>query len=236
MYPVERWDTLEHLYVDESGSMSHEQANAFPYFLICTIRVKDSKKLKRRYKRFVAKYIDELKNLDNGKMFNGEHFKELKGSSFNFEMKEKFVDYFCRNDLFEIYYIQTINNRVKPNLYKNTARAFNFLYKLKLRYFLKTKHLPNDEYIIQFDNRNQKNESKNSLEDYLNAELHLNEELTEEIHVQYFNSENNSFIQIADVFSNICYSYCFQPEKYNPIIKKLFENEIIKGVFKFPIY
>ena len=85
--------------------------------------------------------------------------------------------------------------------------------------------MPNDEYIIQFDNRNQKNESKKSLEDYLNAELHLNEELTEEIHVQYFNSENNSFIQIADVFSNICYSYCFQPEKYNPIIKKLFENE-----------
>ena len=227
---------MEHLYVDESGSMSSEYANAFPYFVICTIRVKDGNKLKRVYKRFVSKYFEDLKKLDCGKMFNGSKFKELKGSCFNYEMKEKFEEYFCRSNIFEVYYIKVLNSKVKPNLYKNTARAFNFLYKLKLRFFLKGKSLPNDEYIIQFDNRNQKNDSKNSLEDYLNAELHLNEELTEEIHVNYFNSENNAFIQIADVFSNIFYSYCFNPKQYSSIIKKAKKSKILKGTFKFPSY
>lgn len=216
--------------------MSYEHANAFPYFVICTIRVKDIEKLKRIYKRFVSKYFEQLKKLDDGKMFDGNKFKELKGSSFDYEMKKNFVDYFCRGDIFEVYYIKVLNAKVKPKLYKNTARAFNFLYKLKLRFFLKRKHLPNDEYIIQFDNRNQKNDSKNSLEDYLNTELHLNEELTEEIHVKYFNSENNTLIQIADVFSNIFYSYCFHSEKYNSIIKKIKKSKMLKGIFEFPYY
>ncbi len=225
---------MEHLYVDESGSMSYTHASAFPYFIICTVRVKDGIVLKRLYKRFVSKYYKELKELDDGKMFEGDRFKELKGSSFDYEMKKNFVEYFCRNDVFEVYYIKVSNAKVKPKLYKNTARAFNYFYKLKLRFFLKRKALPVDEYIIQFDNRNQKNDSKNSLEDYLNTELHLNEELTEEIQVQYFNSENNTFIQIADVFSNIFYSYCFQSKKYDSIMKKLKKSKIVKGVFKFP--
>lgn len=227
---------MEHLYVDESGSMSCEHANAFPYFVICSVRVKDGKKLKRLYKRFVSKYFGELKKLDDGKMFYGDKFKELKGSCFDYTMKENFVEYFCRSKLFEVYYIKVLNSKVKSKLYKNTARAFNFLYKLKLRFFLKRKNLPNDEYIIQFDNRNQKNDSKSSLEDYLNTELHLNEELTEEIHVEYFDSENNAFIQIVDVFSNIFYSYCFNPKKYSSIIKKAQKSKILKGVFEFPYY
>ncbi len=225
---------MEHLYVDESGSMSCEHADAFPYFVICTIKVNDVEKLKRVYKRFVSKYFEKLKTLDDGKMFCGSKFKELKGSCFDYEMKENFVNYFCRSNIFEVYYLKVLNSKVKPNLYKNTARAFNYLYKLKLIYFLKKKYLPNSEYIIQFDNRNQKNESKNSLEDYLNTELHLDEELTEEIHVNYFDSENNTYIQIADVFSNIFYSYCFNPEKYSDIIKKAQRAKVLKGVFKFP--
>ena len=216
--------------------MSYEYADAFPYFVICTIRVKDGDRLKRVYKRFVSKYFEELKKLDCEKMFCGSKFKELKGSCFDYKMKENFIEYFCRSDIFEVYYIKVLNSKVKPKLYKNTARAFNFLYKLKFRFFLKRKALPNDEYIIQFDNRNQKNDSKNSLEDYLNTELHLNEELTEEIHVKYFNSENNTFIQIADVFSNIFYSYCFNPKKYSSIIKKAKKSKILKEVFEFPYH
>ena len=227
---------MEHLYVDESGSMSHEHAKNFPYFIICTIRVKDCEQLKRIYKRFVSKYFKEIKSLDDGKMFQGKKFKELKGSSLNYEMKKNFVQYFCRSDVFEVYYIKVLNAKVKSKLYKNTARAFNFFYKLKLRFFLKNKSLPNEEYIIQFDNRNQKNDSRNSLEDYLNTELHLNEELTEEIHVKYFNSECNTLIQIADVFSNIFYSYCFHPNKYNSQIKNMKKSKVLKGVYKFPCY
>ena len=226
---------MEHLYVDESGSMTHEHSGEFPYFVICSVRVKDTQKVKRMYKRFVSKYFNKLKELNkDDKMFDGDKFKELKGSSFDYDMKCNFVEYFCKSDLIEIYYIKVLNRDVKDKLYKNTARAFNFFYKLKLGFFLKYNLLPNDQYIINFDNRNQKNESKNSLEDYLNTELHLSEELTEEIHVGYFDSENNKLIQLADVFSNVFYSYCFNPKKYKKIIKDMKDSGCMKTVFEFP--
>ncbi len=215
--------------------MSKDYADDFPYFIICTVRAKDPDKLKKLYKRFVAKNFKKLKEIDNGKMFDGNKFKELKGFSFNYEMKMNFISYFCRPDLLEIYYIKVLNkNLSSPKLYKNTARAFNYLYKLMLQCFLKKKLLPNDEYMIQFDNRNQKNESINSLEDYLNMTLHF-EGYTDEITIKYFNSENNCLIQIADVFSNIFYSYCINEKNYNEEIKKLKSKKVIKGIFQFPI-
>ena len=51
---------MEHLYVDESGSMTHEHSGEFPYFVICSVRVKDTQKVKRMYKRFVSKYFNKV--------------------------------------------------------------------------------------------------------------------------------------------------------------------------------
>ena len=233
---------MQYLYVDESGSMTTEHCDNFPYFIICSVKVKDPDALRKRYKRFVSKNYDRLKILDserkkrhndNSAMFNGDTFKELKGSCFDFEMKKKFVNHFCKSDFIEIFYIKIDNSKIDSKLYKNTARAFNYVYKLMLVFFLKRKDLLNDDMIIQFDERNQRTECKASLEDYLNTELYLNNQ-SGEIKVNYFDSSNNKIIQIADVLSNVYYSYCCRPEKYQELIEIMKNQKCLHKIFTFP--
>lgn len=227
---------MEYFYVDESGSMTRDFANQFPYFIICTIRVKNVTKLQRRYKRFVSKYYERLKTLGDGRMFENDKFKELKGCCFDIDMKKEFANYFCVENLFEVIYIRLSNQKVeKIHFYHNKARAFNYLYKLMLQYRLEHRLLPKDKYFIQIDERNQKTNSKASLEDYLNTELVLSHDLADGINVQYFDSCNNHLIQIADVFSNIFYSYSRHPENYSELIEQLKREGYIRSVFEFPI-
>lgn len=96
---------LENIYIDESGSMTKKGLRYISNkkFVICMIRVKDGLKLNRAFKRFVSKNLEDLRKLDGGenKMFYPDgNFKELKGSMLDLAMKEKFIDFFCRNDLF----------------------------------------------------------------------------------------------------------------------------------------
>lgn len=234
IYLVEGSEFVEHLYVDESGSMTYEHSDSFKFFIIGTVRVKNIDKLKRKYKRFVSKYYENLKELNKGKMFTHGKFLELKGCELDFEMKKKFVEYFCDPELLEVIYIKIDNRMVKSHLYENTARAFNFVYQLMLMFCLKNGKLPKDSYHIQLDERNQKTECKASLEDYLNTQLYLANELTDKIEVEYFDSCNNKLIQIADVFANIYYSYCLHPQRYNELIKHINNKKCLKTIFKFP--
>lgn len=78
---------MEYLFIDESGSNTNQNVDQFPYFVICLIRIFDKEKLKKVLKRFISKYYNDLKNIDNGKMFKNNKFYELKGSSLNAEMK-----------------------------------------------------------------------------------------------------------------------------------------------------
>ncbi len=222
--------------MDESGSMTGEFADKFSYFIICTVRVKDVEALKKRYKRFVSKYYEQLKTLDDGRMFENGKFKELKGCCLDIDMKKAFADYFCVRNLFEVIYIRLSNQKVeKIHFYDNKARAFNYLYKLMLQYRLEHRLLPKDEYLIQVDERNQKTNSKASLEDYLNTELVLSHDLANGINIRYFDSCNNHLIQIADVFSNIFFSYSLHPENYAELIKRLRREGYIQSIFEFPI-
>lgn len=119
---------MENLYIDESGSMTCEYCDKIPYFVIAIIRVKNKDKLKRVYKRFISKNIERLRELDTtNKMFTNNTFIELKGSCFDYQMKNKFIEYFCKNNYFEIFYIRIENKRI-TTLYKNTARAFNYVF------------------------------------------------------------------------------------------------------------
>ena len=81
-------------------------------FIIGIVIPKDSKKLKRVYKTFIRKNINNLKNLDaDGKMFNKDgRFVELKGSSMDKSTKLNFIQFFCQNNLFEVRYIILDNN------------------------------------------------------------------------------------------------------------------------------
>ena len=77
------------MYIDESGSIHPTSEKLNRYFIIGIIIPKDSKKLKRVYKTFIRKNINNLRDLDTEKkMFNKDgHFVELKGSSMNKTMK-----------------------------------------------------------------------------------------------------------------------------------------------------
>lgn len=224
------------LYIDESGSMTCEFCKEFPYFVIAIIKVDNPEHLKRAYKIFVRENLSLLKENDrNSKMFNScGKFQELKGSVFNSELKHKFIDFFCRKKHFEVFYILVDNKAIEEKFYKNTARAFNYVIKLTLSTLIRKKFFKKGEvYNIQIDERNQKTGAKRSLEDYLNTQLQLDEDLTNEIHVTYFDSIKNKNIQIADVMSNLMYSQ-IKTKKYSEDFKKLREAGILKYIFEFP--
>ena len=93
------------MYIDESGSIHPTSQKLNRYFIIGIVIPKDSKKLKKVYKTFIRKNIDELRKLDiEGKMFDSNNkFIELKGSSMDKAMKLKFIEFFCKNNLNKTY-------------------------------------------------------------------------------------------------------------------------------------
>lgn len=224
------------IYIDESGSMTNNcEEYKQPFFVISLIKVTKADILKKNLKRFVSDNLKLLKSIDKqNKMFINGKFAELKGSAFNGALKRKFVEKIIKDKPFELYYIKLHNKKAKPELLINKARAFNFLLKLFFQHNLKNRNFENDEYFLQIDERNIKTQAKNTLEDYLNTELILSDELLKKpLIVKYFDSINNKFIQVADVFANLLYSNLLT-NSYNDLFKKLKENGILKETFNFP--
>ncbi len=229
------------LYIDESGSIT-EVIKVNSSFIISIIKVKDSATLKKNYKRFVSKNLEKLKKIDNtNKMFdsNGK-FLELKGSSLKRELKLDFVNSITKNSPFELYYIHLYNNDLNEAFFSDKSRSFNYLLKLFIINQIHKKNFPKDKYRLQIDERNVKTKCRYELEGYLNTELllptfHKEEPLLDEpIEVQYYDSCNNKFIQIADVFSNLYYSHIIT-NQYNEIFIELKKNKILKDIFIFPL-
>lgn len=234
------------IYIDESGSINNHMPNN-KYFVISLIKVNNKKSLKRAYSRFVSSNFETLQELDvdkvnsntgevyktGGKMFLNGNFVELKGTQFNKEMKQKFVDFFSRKQTFEIYYIKIANDKLTDQFCQNKARVFNYTLKLAIEYFINKGYWPNEDYILQLDERNEKTEAKYFLENYLNTELSMNGTANGKFDVAYFDSSNNNMIQIADVFANLYYSH-LQTGGYTDEIKKLEDSGILKGIFEFP--
>lgn len=234
------------IYIDESGSINNHSSNN-KYFVIAMIHVKNKKGLERAYKRFVSSNIEKLKALDEeridyktgkvlksgGKMFVNGKFKELKGTQFDKEMKQRFVRFFCKKDYFDIYYIKVMNGKLTDKICGNTARVFNYSIKLALEYFLQRGFLPDEDCTMQLDERNEKTEAKFFLETYLNTELTLNGLYSGEFKVSYFDSSNNKFIQIADVFANLFYSH-LKTNGYENEFEELKKNDMIRYIFQFP--
>lgn len=230
---------MEKLYIDESGSMTVHYCNIHPYFVIAIIRVKDSQKLKRVYKRFVQKHHSDLMAADkNNAMFNNGKFKELKGNAFTPALKRSFVNFFCKNEYFEIYYIVADNRKVAQEkngkLYDNTARSFNFLLRIALEYYINHHFLDNTGLNISLDERNERSDSKHFLQQYLNTEFIMRDVLTEKCTVSYFDSANNTLIQIADVFANLMYSE-LKTGAYKKEFDFMRESGYLKHTFHFPL-
>lgn len=226
---------MEYLYIDESGTMTVSHNKTHPYFIISIVRAKNVDKLKRIYKRFVSSHKEELKKADQrGLMFNGLKFLELKGNCFTPKLKREFVNFFCKNNYFELFYIVAENSRITSKFYENTARAFNYLIRLALEYYIQNGYLSDDGLILQLDERNEKTETKHFLENYLQTELGLRDIVKNDCRVKYFDSANNCIIQIADVFSNLYFSE-LKTSAYTNEIEQMKENGYLKHIFEFPI-
>lgn len=228
---------MQHLYIDESGSMTTKFVKDWPYFVIAVVRTETPKRLKSLHKRFVIKHMDELRAADQaGKMFKDDEFDELKGAAFTPALKRKFVDFFCHDGALEVFYIVLDNRRVMASggdLYDNTARAFNYVLKLAIEYFIHKKLLPDDKYILQLDERNERTDTRHFLQNYLNTELRMENVLSEDVEVIYFDSAQNRMVQVADVLANVYYSNLLTGA-YKPEIEKMGENGCLRNVFIFP--
>jgi hypothetical protein len=167
-------------------------------------------------------------------MFLNGKFHELKGSQFTPELKKEFVNYFCQNKYFEVFYIVVANKRIKSKFYNNTARAFNYLIRLALSFLIKKRLLRNTGFVLQLDERNEKTDTKRFLENYLNTELFLQGITKGESTVKYFDSSTNHLIQIADVFANIYFSE-LMTSNYSNEIKKMAEDGYLPYIFNFPL-
>lgn len=234
------------VYIDESGSINNHMPNN-KFFIIALVRATDKEALKKAYKRFVSSNHNRLLELDQdkihsktgkvikegGKMFKDGKFQELKGSQFDKDMKQKFVEFFSRKQSFELYYIKIANEKLTDQFCENTARVFNYTLKLALEYFINKGILPNEDCFLQLDERNEKTETKFFLKNYLNTELSMNGTAAGDFDVDYFDSADNSIIQIADVFANLYYSQ-MQTDGYGEEIQKLKDAGILKFEFEFP--
>lgn len=184
--------------------------------------------------------MEKLRHDDKtGNMFMEDEFLELKGSSLTPSLKRDFVKYMCRNNHFEIFYIRLDNKKIASRkngkLYQNTARAFNYVLKLALEHFIKTGFLSRDGLTLQLDERNEKTKAKYFLENYLNTELFMNDIIDHECKVQYFDSANNSLIQIADVFANLYLSNELSGA-YEFELQYMREHGYLKKEFYFPLH
>ncbi len=225
---------MEYLYIDESGTMTVSHNKTHPYFIISIVRVKDKNRLKRVYKRFVSSHKDELKIADKRNlMFKESKFLELKGNCFTPTLKRDFVDFFCRNEYFELFYIVVNNSQIQAKFYENTARAFNYLIRLALEQYIQNGYISNNSLTLQLDERNEKTETKYFLENYLQTELGLNNIINGDCKVQYFDSSNNYIIQIADVFSNLYFSE-LKTNMYKKEIYRMKQDGYLKNILEFP--
>ncbi|MFL0196324.1 DUF3800 domain-containing protein [Clostridium sp. WILCCON 0269] len=225
-----------HIYIDESGSMTTDSITSNNrYFIIAILLVAEPKKLRRVYERFISKYFDDLKESDkNGKMFRRGKFVELKGSSLTPEMKKIFLEYFCRNNHFQILYIKVDNSKVTKNFYKNKARAFNYVLKLALENLYNSGVLTDRNWALNIDERNVKADERHQLREHLLTEF-IGKDIVDEIQLEYFDSSNNKLIQLADVFSNLYYSNILTNNSYKDEIQYMIDNKYLLSTFIFPL-
>ena len=225
-------------YVDESGSMTKKGLKYLynQYFVICVVNVKQHKLLKRAYKRFVSANLDLLRRDDkhHNMFYKSGKFKELKGSFMSKELKVKFADYFCRYNYIELYYICCSNQLADDYFYTNKARAFNYLVRLCIEYNSSNSNLKKDYNHFHIDERNVSTRTIATLEEYLCIELVTVKHLQLGFTVEYHQSDVEELIQIADVFSNLYYSYIVKGKMYDNEIKYMRKNNYIKNEFYFP--
>lgn len=226
---------MVNLYIDESGSITQTNTEHNKYFVIGIVVPRDTDRVRKLYSQFVERNLSRMRALEKAHAIfdtNGK-FKELKGNAFDATLKERFLNHFCRFDALRVFYIQVDNRGLSDVFCENKARAFNFLLKSFLVWRFNN-GAPQENYEIQIDERNVKTEAKFTLEDYLNTELRLQHNIKASFSVRYFDSSQNKLIQVADVFSNIFFSYLHH-RTHEELLKSLMRSGYINPLFAFPL-
>lgn len=234
------------IYIDESGSINNREEKQ-KFFVIALVRVIDRKRVVKAYKRFVTSNLNELKRLDKdkktsggtilrkgGKMFKQGAFAELKGAQLDRAMKKKFINRFLNVSGYEVYYIVLNNNKLTNDFCDDKSAVFNYSLKIALEYFMNHNYLPQEHCNLQLDERNEKTDRKHFLEQYLNTEFAAKGFSSNIFNVEYFDSSQNTLVQVADVFANFYYSH-LMTGKYSKELNELKKKKIIKHIFIFPL-
>lgn len=222
------------IYIDESGSINNQNDEKHN-FIIALVKSTDDKSLKHSYKRYISSHMKDLYTCakEPKKMFVGEKFVELKGSALTAEQKRDFVCFFTEKHNMELYYIVLRNPLLTDAFCSNTARAFNYSLYNAIQYFVDHGVLElSEECNLQLDERNERTDARNFLEQYLNTQF-IDCALSNPFHVRYFDSKDNKLIQLADVFANICYSHMIT-DAYGDVFAMLQETGVLKGTYFFP--
>lgn len=175
------------------------------YFIIAILFTRNSEKLKRYFRKELAKLIRNPKYkklLDEKGEIKGVDLSETKKNSFY----ERVINN-CKDD-FEIGIIVLDNTYTTENFIKNHARTFNYIlqkfFDNSFRHKSKYSKDTNDMHII-LDEQNIATDAKYTLDEYLEQQFTIENPLCNHFRVRYADSKNHTLLQLIDFISNTFY-------------------------------
>lgn len=193
------------VFIDESGSITKTNVRNNKYFIVAMLFTKNSAKLKRYFKKGLAKLLKKKRYkeiLDR----NGE----IKGSDISETQKYDIYSRIIRNckDDFELGVIVLDNDYTTTDFIKNHARSFNYIIQLYLSNRFRWHSIFKDDIRdikMIIDEQNIATDATYTLEGYLNQHLTLLNSLCNHFDVDYVDSKNHIMIQLIDFISNTFY-------------------------------
>jgi hypothetical protein len=193
------------VFVDESGSITKTDITHNQYFIISILFTRDSKRVKRYFRKGIAKL---LKNDKYKKLYDGNG--EIKGSQVTETIKSDIYNRIVRNckDDFELGIIVLDNNYTTDAFRANHARTFNYMFQKYLdNLFRHFSRYASDISImhILLDEQNIATDATYTLDGYLQQHLTVENPLCDHFDVKYADSKEHSLLQFIDFVSNSFY-------------------------------
>lgn len=184
-----------HYSLDESGSITTSDTTKNRFFIIAGVSSNNKKKVKRVFRKSKVNYLKHNPGL-------GLDIKlEIKGSQMPLEFKDYVFNQLITKTDIKFNFLVFDNHNAYENLRKKPSITFNYLMYLKVINLI-TNY---EEIKLDLDNRNKSVKSLKSLEEYLQTKCCIENDKVPDLHVEFFDSENNTMVQIADIFANHLY-------------------------------
>lgn len=218
-------------FIDESGSITKTDIEHNKYFIIAILFTRNSKKIKRYFRKGIASLMKDNKYKD---IMNTDG--EIKGSKVSETKKNKIYDRIIRNckEDFEIGIIVLDNSYTTNEFIKNHARTFNYITQMffnnSFRNCSRYKNTITDMHLI-IDEQNIATDADYTLEGYLNQHLTVINPICNHFDVKYADSKQHDLIQLIDFISNTFYRNIEKHDRTSIQNIKLFQDNICGGRF-----